>query len=63
MVQIMVIVEWVKLNWIQIAQVITSVIGVASIIVRLTPTDVDNKILAKVVNFIGKYLALNPQVK
>jgi hypothetical protein len=63
MAQIMVIVEWVKANWVQIAQVITSVIGVASIIVKMTPNQKDDAVLGKIIAFIGKYIALNPEVK
>ena len=59
MAQIMVIVEWVKTNWLQIAQVITSIIGIASIIVKMTPSKIDDAWLDKIVKFIGKYIALN----
>ncbi len=61
--QIMGIVEWVKSNWVQIAQVITSIIGVASIIVKITPNKNDDAILSKIIAFIGKYIALNPASK
>lgn len=60
---IMAIVEFVKNNWLEIAQVITSIIGIASIIVKLTPTPKDDAILAKIIAFISKYIALNKPVK
>lgn len=60
--QIMAIVEWVKANWLQIVQVITSIIGVASIIVKMTPTQKDDAILGKIIAFVSKYIALNKKV-
>jgi len=62
MSQIMAAVEWVKANWTQIIGIITSIIGVASIIVKLTPTIKDNEILEKIIKFLGKYIALNRSV-
>ncbi len=59
MAQILVIVEWVKANWAQIASAIAAIIGAASIIVKLTPTLKDDNILLPIVKFIGKYIALN----
>jgi len=38
-------------------------IALSSIIVKLTPTQKDDAILAKIVGFIGKYVALNPAPK
>ncbi len=59
MAQILVIVEWVKANWAQIASAIAAIIGAASIIVKWTPTLKDDNILLPIVKFIGKYIALN----
>jgi hypothetical protein len=56
---IMAIVEFVKLHWVDICSIITSIIGLASIIVKLTPTLKDDNILLAIVKFIGKYIALN----
>ena len=39
--------------------VITSIIGLASVIVKLTPTPADDELLGKVKNFLSKYIALN----
>lgn len=55
----MAIVNWVVANWAQIAQAIAAIIGVASIIVKLTPTLKDDTFLLSVIKFIGKYIALN----
>ena len=52
---------WVTTHWAEILQAIVSVIGTASIIVKLTPTPKDDTILAKVVGFLGKWIALNPK--
>lgn len=42
-----------------IAIVISSVIAIASVIVKFTPTTKDNEILDKIIKFVGKYIALN----
>jgi hypothetical protein len=55
-------VNWVKDNWAQIAQAIAAVIGLASIIVKLTPTLKDDTALLKIIKFVGKYIALNKTV-
>lgn len=56
------IVNWFVANWASIAQVIAMVIGIASIIVRLTPTLADDNILLPIVKFLGKYIALNVNI-
>jgi len=53
------VIQWIKENWQTIAQVYFGIIGVASIIVRLTPTLKDDTILLNIIKFIAKYLALN----
>jgi len=53
------IVNWVLSNKVEFLQLIASIIGVASIIVKLTPTLKDDNILLPVVKFVGKYIALN----
>lgn len=60
---IMAVVNFVKDNWLAIAQVITSIIGIASIIVRLTPSTKDDAILGKIIAFLSKWIALNPTPK
>ena len=42
-----------------VAIVVSSLIGLASVIVKLTPTPKDDAILGKIKKFIGKYIALN----
>jgi hypothetical protein len=53
------IIAWFKANSLELASLITSIIGVASIIVKLTPTLKDDEFLKKVIKFIGKYIALD----
>lgn len=60
--KIMAIVAWVQANWVNIVSVITSIIGVASIIVKMTPTLKDDNILLGIIKFLGKYIALNKTV-
>jgi len=52
--------DWIlQLTWQDIVQIVTMVIGIASIIVRITPTLKDDTILKTIIRFIGKYIALN----
>ena len=60
--KIMAVVAWVQNNWVQISMCIAQIIGVASIIVKLTPTLKDDNILLGIVKFVGKYIALNKTV-
>ena len=59
---IMAIVKWVQENWLSISKLIAAVIGVASIVVKLTPTLRDDNMLLPIVKFVGKYIALNKSV-
>jgi hypothetical protein len=52
-------VENIIQNWAKYAELIAAIIGVASIIVKLTPTLSDDNVLLPIVKFIGKYIALN----
>ena len=53
------VVTYVMANKVELISLITSIIGVASIIVKLTPTPKDDEILGKVKAIISKYIALN----
>ena len=53
------IVSWFTVNWDEIIKVYLQVIGVASIIVKLTPTLKDDDVLKNILRFLGKYIALN----
>ena len=50
--------DWLLTNWVDVVQVITYVGAIASIVVRITPTTVDNAILDKVIGLLN-FLALN----
>ena len=60
---IMGIVEFFKVHGVELVSLVTSIIGVASIIVKLTPTQADDAVLGKIIVFIGKWIALNPTPK
>lgn len=51
--------NWVTGNWGQFALIYLQVIGIASVIVKLTPTLKDDDVLKGVIRFMGKYAALN----
>ena len=53
------IVNWVTENWETIIEVYLAVVGLASVIVKLTPTLKDDNILKGIFKFLGKYIALN----
>jgi len=57
------IVQWVKDNWMDLAFAYTSLVTLASIVVKLTPNKKDDEILAKIMAFVGKYIALNKDTK
>jgi hypothetical protein len=52
-------IEWIIANWADVAQGIAAIIGVASIIVKLTPTMADDNVLLPIIKFIGKFIALD----
>lgn len=53
------VIAFVQLHWLDIVTVYTSLVGVASIIVRFTPSLKDDDVLKGVIRFLGKYVALN----
>jgi hypothetical protein len=56
------IVQWIASNYKSVLEIVAMVIGVASVIVRLTPTLKDDNILLPIVKFLGKYIALNVNI-
>ena len=52
-------IEWIMAHWLDMVQIYVGLIGVASIIVKLTPTLKDDTILKTIIRFTGKVLALN----
>jgi hypothetical protein len=57
------IVTWILSNKVVLIELVVAIIGVASIIVKLTPTLKDDNILLPIVKFLGKYIALNKTVR
>ena len=55
------VIKWVVTNSKDLILIVTGTVTVASIIVKLTPTQKDDAILAKIMPFIEK-LALNKKV-
>lgn len=56
------VLDWIFTNWENILFIISSIIAIASVIVKFTPTLKDDVILLKVVKFLSKYIALNRDV-
>ena len=46
-------------NWASIAELIAAIIGIASLIVKITPTLKDDNFLLPIIKFIGKFIALD----
>lgn len=56
------IVGWFTTNWDEIIKAYLAIVGVASIVVKLTPTLADDDVLKGIMRFLGKYVALNKSV-
>lgn len=50
--------DWVMANWVEITAVVGGVVTIASIIVKWTPTQKDDAVLAKVMKILA-FLSLN----
>lgn len=50
---------WFQNNGKDLVLIYTSLVTVASIVVKLTPTLRDDDVLKNVIKFIGKFIALN----
>ena len=53
------VITYVQAHWLNIVTIYTSIVGIASIVVKLTPTIADDDVLKGIVRFLGKYVALN----
>lgn len=53
------IISWLTANWTNIIQIYLAVVGLASVIVKITPTLKDDNILKNIIRFMGKVIALN----
>ncbi len=52
-------IEWIQNNWGALIQIYLMTVGLASAIIKLTPTVRDDLWLKKVLRFTGKIIALN----
>ena len=52
------IVTWIQANYVEVLKIVAYVIAIASVVVKLTPTQKDDALLAKLMPWIEK-LALN----
>jgi len=50
--------EWITANWTSIIAIVTGVVTVASIVAKLTPTEVDDNIVGFLIKFVD-VLAIN----
>ena len=58
--QIKGIVDWIRsIPGGDIGIIIASIVAIASIIVKWTPSPADDEILGKIKNFVSKWIALN----
>lgn len=57
------IISWVQAHGADLIALYLAIVGLASVIVKLTPTPKDDNILKKIMDFIGKFIALNKPVK
>jgi len=53
-------ISWLQANWKDVLAVIGGVVTVASIIVKLTPTQKDDAFLAKVIKVLAALSLFNP---
>ena len=51
--------QYLQAHAADLSQLVLQIIGLASIIVRITPSLKDDDALKNVIRFVGKYIALN----
>lgn len=54
------IINWCTAHWDEVLQVIGGVVAVATIIVKLTPTQKDDSVLGKVIKVLAALSLVNP---
>ena len=52
-------INFIQTHWDELLAIIGGIVSVATIIVKLTPTDKDNKVLEKIINFLAKFSIIN----
>ena len=53
------VLTFIQNHYDELLAIIGGVVSIATIIVKLTPTDKDNKILEKIINFLAKFSIIN----
>ena len=54
------IITWLKMNWDSVLAIIGGVVSVATIIVKLTPTQKDDNALATLIRVLSIFSLVNP---
>ena len=54
------IITWLKMNWDSVLAIIGGVVSVATIIVKLTPTQKDDNALATIIKILAIFSLVNP---
>ena len=54
------IITWLKMNWDSVLAIIGGVVSVATIIVKLTPTQKDDNVLATIIKILSIFSLVNP---
>lgn len=52
--------EWVQAHWKDILAIIGGIVAVASVVVKLTPTQKDDNVLAKIIKVLSALSLYNP---
>ena len=52
--------EWINAHWTDVLAIIAAVIALATAIVKITPTQKDDNILAKVIKVLSVFSLCNP---
>ena len=51
---------WLKTNWESVLAIIGGLVSVATVIVKLTPTQKDDNFLSSIINFLSIFSLVNP---
>lgn len=52
--------EWINAHWNDVLAIIAAAIGLATVIVKITPTQKDDNILAKIIKVMSIFSLCNP---
>ena len=53
-------ITWITANWSNVLAIIGGVVSVASLVVKLTPSQADDAVLAKVIKVLDYFSVVNP---